>query len=238
MAPRGHGGYADGERWHWARDEWTRVAQAKADEALVPANAAGKHNHDQFEEKFRKFAERVDAQEADAKRFAEAEVDYKRRLKDAEDQQVLLLTQLETLRQEVLEAQDAEAGMEKLRQEVLEAQDELRDRVYDLEARAVQEGPLTIPMTFAGARTVPFVSALSTAPGAGAGPAPAPPQQAPPPPAPAPPLPAPAVPAQHAQPAQDENLADGLILDSWMPEHRHFRQREPPWQSPPGPRRC
>jgi hypothetical protein len=29
-----------------------------------------------------------------------------------------------------------------------------------------------------------------------------------------------------------------LILDAWMPGHRHFRQCEPLWQSPPGPRRC
>ena len=103
MASRDHGGHADAPWWHWARDEWTKVSQARADEALVRANAIGKHNHDKLEDNFRKLAERVDAQEAEAedkKRFAEA---YKRRLKDAEDQQVLLLTQLETLRQKVLE---------------------------------------------------------------------------------------------------------------------------------------
>ena len=215
--------------WSWGQDEWHmpvhQVAQAWGrDEWDMQAQVAA-------------LAERVDAQEAEV-------VDYKRRLNGAEET-------LETLRQEVLEAQDAEARMEKLHREVLEAYDELRDRVDHLEVRAVQEGPPTVPMTFAGALTVPFVSALSTAPGAGAGPAPAPPrpqepllpapappQQAPPRPAPAPLLPAPAVPAQRAQPAQDGNLADGLILDVWMPGHPHFRQCDPPWTSPPGPNRC
>ena len=41
MAPRG--GNWDGD-WHWARGEWTQVAQTKADEALAQANATGKHN--------------------------------------------------------------------------------------------------------------------------------------------------------------------------------------------------
>ena len=119
-------------------------------------------------------------------------------------------------------------------------------RVQDLEVCAddqrppyqpVQEPP-TVPMTFTRAPSGPFVSAISQAPqlpaaSAGAGAAPAPPQQTPPQQAPAPPqrLPAPAVPGEQAPPQQA--VANGLIIDSWMPEHRHFITG--PLQSPPGP---
>jgi hypothetical protein len=220
MAPRG--GNWDGD-WHWARDEWTQVAQTKADEALAQANATGKHNFSKLEERLEALAEKVDAQGW--------------RLKDAEDERVLLLRQLETQEREL-------ASMEKLHQDLLEAHDDMVQRDQYLEVRAddqrppyqpVQEPP-TVPMTFTGAPRGPFVSALSQAPqlpaaSAGAGAAPTPSQQAPPQQAPAPPqwLPAPAVPGEQAPPQQA--VAGGLIIDSWMPEHRHFRRGT--WQSPP-----
>ena len=80
-------------------------------------------------------------------------------------------------------------------------------------------------------------------PFAGPGPAQGPPQHA----APPGPAPAPAPPAQIRVPLQAPApegragmLANGLILDRWMPGHPHYM---PPsvqsrWQPPPGPRPC
>ena len=259
MGPRG--GEWD---WHWARAEWGSVAATKAAEALAEANATSKQNFLSLEARLMTLEEEVDARDACYKRKLEKlenQIDGYSRLQDERLRQLEQHSngrQSNIMRQQLEQLLSNHQGLLEKHQELLESHKILGDKIQTLEDKFSDAQPQAAAapatVTFGAAPHGPLTSQIqapqlpstsTSADGsmtfygtsrADANPAPPqPPQHAPPDANPAPP--------QHAPPRQAEQppppmVASGLISDTWMPEHRHFRPLARPWQAPPRPRRC
>ena len=220
------------DRWWWYEEEMDRIASATATVLEV-----------KFEFQFKELSDKVDQLSdklnKELERYANAEAE---------------LNKLE--RQQAFTHQSLASEFEKLRWRYEEAMRKL--------PQAAQQPPPAQPLGSAAAvQSHPakpaFVSSSSTAPAAmklimqadhgkaqprppnDAPPAPSPPQPAPGPAPPPTPEPTPAQAPWSRLPLVDVGgytriLADGLIVDNWMPGHPHFRQG--PWTPKPGRPPC